>query len=174
MNLQKAESYSLSDTDINKICGKTNIVAYPDLNKYDNINNLFDKKGRCIILFLTVNDHTGHWIAMIKKGNRIDYFDPYGTPPDGDKNWLTKDKLIGLGEDKPLLMDLLKNSGCSVYYNCYPFQKDKKGINDCGRWCAMRLLFYKKSLPEFYQMVKKSGLDNDEFITKLSYQILKK
>jgi len=174
MNLQKIENYSLSDSDIKKICGKTNIIPYPKLSNYNNIDDLFDDLGRCILLFLTVNDHTGHWIAMIKKGNRIDYFDPYGTAPDSDKSWISKNKLIGLGEDKPLLIDLFKKSGYKIYYNCYPFQKDKVGINDCGRWCAIRLLFYKKSLPEFYEMVKNSGLDNDEFISKLSFSILKK
>ena len=36
------------------------------------------------------------------------------------------------------------------------------------------LKYYKKSLKQFYDMVKNSGLDEDEFITKLSFQILKK
>ena len=174
MNLSKTLNYSLSDLDIKKICGNTNIIPYPKLANYENIDDIFDDKGRCILLFLTVDDHTGHWIAMTKKGNRIDYFDPYGTCPDCDKEWLTKEKLVGLGEDRPLLLDLFKKSGCKVYYNIYPFQKDRAGINDCGRWCAVRLLYYKKSLKQFYDMVKKSGLDNDEFISKLSFQILKK
>ncbi len=174
MNLSKILNYSLSDTDIKKICGNTNIIPYPKLADYENIDDLFDDKGRCILLFLTVNEHTGHWICMIKKNNRIDYFDPYGTCPDCDKKWLSKDKLIELDEDKPLLKKLFQNSGCNIYYNVYPFQEDKAGINDCGRWCAVRLLHYKKSLREFYNMVKNSNLDEDEFISKLSFQILKK
>lgn len=174
MDLSKSLNYSLSDLDIKKICGDTNIIKYPDLANYTNIDDIFDDKGRCILLFLTVDDHTGHWIAMIKKGNNIEYFDPYGTCPDCNKKWLTTQKLINLDQDKPLLPELFNRSGCKITYNVYPFQEDRAGINNCGRWCAMRLLYYKKSLKQFYDMVKKSGLDEDEYITKSSFQILKK
>lgn len=174
MDIKELQEYSLSDTDLQKICGKTNIIRYPDLKNYNNIDEILDDKGRAILLFLTIDDHTGHWIGILKQKDGIHYFDPYGTLPEGEKKWITKNKLIELDEEEPYLTELLQKSGYDVYANIYDFQEDKAGINDCGRWVATRLKYYKKSLKDFYKMVKKSNIDEDDYITKLTYNIIKK
>jgi hypothetical protein len=173
------QEYSLSDTDIRKILGNDiKIIPYNDLNEINNINELFDSKGRSMILFLTENEHTGHWICMIKRGNKIDFFDPYGIKVDNERNWLTKDKLEELGQDKPLLLNLLKGSGYGVYYNTYRFQKKENeytnNIATCGRHCCARLLFKDIPLNDYAKKIKQSKLTPDEFVSNITFKILKK
>jgi hypothetical protein len=173
-SLKQVEEYALSDEDIEKILGKTFIFSYPYLDDVNSIDDVFDSKGRSIMLFLTENENTGHWCCMIKKNNEIHYFDPYGVKPEGEKKWLSKEKLEELDQEKPVLTKLFRKSGCAIFFNDYCFQKEQKGINSCGRHCATRLLYKDLSLEEYYDMIKESGLTPDEFVSKITFQILKK
>lgn len=177
--LDKLRGYALGDDDIEKILGKDIFIfTYPYLDDVDSIDKVFDSQGRSIMLFLTENESTGHWIAMIKRGDTIEYFDPYGGAPDTDMKWLSYRTRQKLDEVEPKLTEMLRNSGYKVEYNLYPFQASKDHINTCGRWSAMRLYFKDLSLKQFYDMIKKEckkrKLSQDEFISLLSYQILGK
>jgi len=173
--LKQIKSYALDDNDLKKILGNNiNIIPYATLNDVDNIDNIFDKNGRVMILFATTSPNEGHWLCLHKKGDEIEYFDPYGNKVEEDKKWIEKDKLIELGEERPLLLNLLKGSGKKVFYNSYAFQQDKNNINTCGRHCATRLLFKKYNLDEYLNMIKKSKLTPDEFVAKYIFNIIKK
>jgi hypothetical protein len=175
MNYTKIEEYPLGDSDLREILGNNiNIMSYPDLEKYNNIEDIFDDEGRCIILFLTIDETTGHWLCMHHDEEGIHYFDPYGKGVDKTKQWLSKNKLRELNEDKPLLMNLLKKSGKKVFYNSYDFQEDRKGINTCGRHCAVRLLYKDLDLNHYYNFIKKSKLYPDEFVALITFNIIKK
>jgi hypothetical protein len=167
------EDYSLSDTDIQKIIGGTSIFRYPELDKMNSIEDAFDSEGRCMFLYLTEDEDTGHWCCMIKKGSNIEFFDPYGgLKPDGERKWLSKEKLEALGEDEPILTRMLK--GYKVTSNPYHFQKLKNDVNTCGRHCCVRLLMAHLSLPEYHKMIASSGVEPDDFVTTFTSQVLKK
>lgn len=177
--LDKLRSYPLGDDDLEKILGKDIFIfTYPYLNEVKSIDDVFDDKGRSMMLFLTEDENTGHWIAMIKKGFKIEYFDPYGGKPDCDMKWLDEETKEELGQEHPILTDLLKDSGYKVDYNLFPFQSKANHINTCGRWSAMRLYYKKLSLKQFYDMIKKGCIHNnmtsDEYICYLSYQLINK
>jgi hypothetical protein len=172
--MAKIKAYPLSNTDIEKILGKTKILTYPDLDDISNWEDAFDDEGRCVLLFLTENEQTGHWIGLIRNETTIEYFDPYGEAPEGDKKWLSKEKLRQLDENEPYLTRLLRASGLKVYYNQYPFQSDKNDINTCGRWVVARLLLRKKTLAQFYKYVMSSGMKPDDFVSALTFKILGK
>jgi hypothetical protein len=175
LNYKELAEYPLGDDDLRKILGdKISIIAYPDLEKVEYIDDIFDEFGRCILLLLTLNDHSGHWLALHKDGDHIHFFDPYGETISAEKKWIGKEKLKQLGQDKPLLMNLLKNSGLKVYYNAYPFQIDKTDINTCGRHCCVRLLYKNLNLDEYYNLIQETNITPDEFVTNITYEILKK
>jgi len=177
INYETIEEYPLGDDDIRKILGNNiNIIAYPELDNYNDVDEIFDDQNRVIILFLTTDKNTGHWLCLHKdKQDNIFYFDPYGEGIDKNKKWLTRSKLEELNQDKISLLRLLKNTANNgVYYNTYDFQDDRKGINTCGRHCCVRLLYKDLDLDDYYDMIKKSNLTPDQFVSKITFNIIKK
>jgi hypothetical protein len=173
------EGYALTDTDIQKILGGTSLFKYPELEGMSSIDDAFDDAGRAIMLYLTENADTGHWVCMLKKGKTVEYFDPYGGyKPDGERRWLTKEKLEELGQDEPLLTKMLREGGYKVVSNPYHFQKKPEeaegDVNTCGRHCCSRLLLGHLSLPQYHKTIMNSGVPPDEFVTTLTAQVLNK
>jgi hypothetical protein len=165
--------YSLSNFDINKMIPTLKIISYPDLLKYKSIHQALDEKGRLMILYLTQDEYTGHWICLLKKGNKIEFFDPYGNlKPDEESAWVSKKKLAEFDQDTHYLTKLLKESGSKVVYNKFPFQSENRDITTCGRHCATRLYFKHLTLPEYTQMVLDSGMAPDDFVTNFTYKLI--
>jgi len=166
--------YPLSDSDILKLLPDLKIVSYPELNDMSTIEEAFDEEGRCLLLYLTENEHTGHWVCLLKKGTSIEYFDPYGKyRPDEEREWLSKDKLIQLEQYHPTLTELLKRSRYKVLVNPYHFQKDKSNIATCGRHCCCRLHHKNLTLPQYKKMIDDSGMNPDDFVSAWTYRVLK-
>ena len=167
---KQAEGYSLSDDDIRRLLGgNIKITTYSDLANVRNINELFDSKGRAIIFYPQQNEQSGHWTALIKDGRNIEFFDPYGEPPDAQKDGISKSKLEQMRMDHPDLTNLLENSGCRVIFNKIQLQKLANDVQTCGRHCVCRLLYYKQSIQRYRDMIKRSGLTPDEFVVKMTY-----
>ena len=171
------EGYSLSDTDIQHILGGTNVIKYPELHSMKSIDDAFDNHGRCMMLYLTTDDSTGHWTCLIKDDAKktIEFFDPYGgIPPDGERKWLPKAKQIELGQDKPVLTEMIKGAGYKIITNPYHFQKEGGDINTCGRHCCARLLFAPLPLKAYKAMIDDSGVNPDDFVTEFTSQVIHK
>lgn len=179
LDLEKLKKYALSDGDIEELLGEDIFICvYPYLNEVEHIDEIFDDKGRCMLLFNTINDSAGHWVCMHKKKNRIDFFDPYGLKPDEPMKWLTEEKRDDLDMETKRLTQLLKSSGYKVYYNTFEFQSDKYSCT-CGRWCASRLLYLNYDLDQFYQFINhyknKYELGTlENAVTYLTYSIINK
>ena len=92
--LKKYEDIALSDKDVTDLLdNKVKIELYPNLIKYDNLNQLLGKYGSCILLF-EARPKYGHWVLIFKLDkNTIEFFNPYGGYPD--------DSLLFI--DKPIL-----------------------------------------------------------------------
>lgn len=163
------KSYALSNDDINKILDPpTNVLTYPDLEKCATIDDAFDSLGRCILLYLTNSETSGHWVCMWRKGQRINYFDSYGDPPE-----LPREVVGGaFDQEEPILTRLLRQSGCKVYYNTHPYQSDRADVATCGRWCVARLILKDNSDKRFYDIIKHSGQKPDEFVVNLTSDFL--
>lgn len=167
---------SLTDDDFEKAID-TNIFTYPYLENVRDIDEVFDEEGRALMLYLTESETSGHWIALLKKGKNIEFFDPYGIGPDEQSKWLSEDKLEKFRQDTPLLTNLLrkaKSEGYTITVNRHKFQKDKDDINTCGRHALTRLIFKKLSLPQYKAMIDKSKLTPDEFVSLYTLNFLKK
>ena len=139
-----------------------------------NISQAFDRKGRCIMLYLTENATTGHWVCLLNKPSSIEFFDPYGERPDAPLQSLPEERREELGEAEPLLTKLLRASGKPVYYNTYPFQRDKADVNTCGRHSVVRCLYSTKSLEEYKKIMDTSGMTPDNFVSALTGQKIRK
>lgn len=173
--LERVKAYPLSDGDIRAILGNDiKIFTYPQLKRFRSADDLFDSKGRCLVLFLTEGPTAGHWCCLLKRGDAIEFFDPYGDSPEEVKDEIPKSKREQLDMNSPYLTRLLQASGRPVYYNTYAFQKEKRDINTCGRHCIVRLLYAPKSLETYKRIIDSSGLSPDDFVSGVSASMLGK
>lgn len=172
---EEIKAYSLSDKDMKKIIPTLKVVSYPELLNATNIDQILDEKGRLMLLYLTENEHTGHWVCLLKRrGTKVlEYFDPYGNyGPDGESKWLTPQELEEFGQDTFHLSKLIKASPYKLLINKTKFQKDKRDVNTCGRHCLTRLYLKHLSLPQYTKLVKGSGLSPDDFVSGFTYYLI--
>jgi len=166
MNLAKIkelENIALSDSQImNAVNGDANLVLYPDLHKYNSIDQLLGKHGAAIILYESKPSY-GHWTCIFKVSpNEIEFFNSYGNSggahdgvPDGMLNLIPSNFRKESNQDHTYLAKLMYNSPYSLSYNQYNFQKDGTGIKTCGRHVSNRLNMRHLSLDEYYRVMKK-------------------
>lgn len=179
--INEIKEYAISDEDINNVLQPdTKIFPYPKFSEMESIDEAFDSLGRCVFLFLTKSETSGHWLMMFKRDAKtIEYFDSYGEKPEAQRKWLPQELMDDLGEGEPYLMNLLRGSNYRVYYNTFEYQKDKDDINTCGRWALARLICKDLSNLEFHNLVKsdmkKRGLKlMDDWVAIFTYEMLGK
>ena len=76
----------LSDHEVEKIAGPgCLVVEYPILAKLNNIEQLFKKSNKIVLLYvhdIDENSITGHYCSLIHHGNSMEFHDSYGLKPD--------------------------------------------------------------------------------------------
>jgi len=175
LSLARVRRYPLSDADIRRLLGADIAIHnYPDLKSMGSVDQLFDGKGRAVLLYPNSSPTSGHWVALIKRPTEIEFFDPYGEAPDTQNDELPTEYLAGLGAAEPHLTRLLRASGKRVIYNTHAFQKDRGDIATCGRHAVTRLLYAPYSLDRYKKVLDSSGLPADDFVAGLTYDRLRK
>jgi len=176
------KGYSLSNVDIQFIMNPdTKINTIHSLDSVQHFDELLDNQGRCIMLYGTESKNVGHWVALIKHDNDIEFFDAYGNSPFNLARGLNipveLDKHVNEGGMKKLLK-LIHEGGYNLKWNDVKFQKEDESIATCGRHTVLRLLLHKLSLKDYQSFLKKMkseiGEDYDSLITALTYPILNK
>lgn len=170
--LTEYEDVALSNHDlIQMLNGQANIVTYPELINYNRIDDVLGPTGAAFILFET-EPRYGHWVALMKRGNTIEYFDPYGGIIDGTLDYIPRDFQKQSNQDKTYLTKLLLDSPYEIEYNEFPFQKQGDKIKTCGRHSAVRLLLKDLDIYEYKDFLdiirKQTGLDYDKIVTLLT------
>ena len=134
------------------------IILYNNLYKYNTIDELFISCKNIIILYRWA-DKMGHWVALFKSGDYIEFFEPYGTPPDALKKQINKSFLKTSGQQPDYIKKLLLTyDNKNINYNNYKLQK-KGDINTCGRHCLVRLMFSDYNIDEYKKIFKKINPD---------------
>jgi len=149
---------------------KAKVVLYENLINYKDIQELLHPHGAVFLLY-QIKPSFGHWVAIIKRGNNeIEFFDPLGYMIDEQLLWTKPASLRRqLNMNYPYLTKLLFEAprNYSIIYNEHKFQKNKKGINTCGAWSALRIAYKHLSLEEFikdFNIKDESGI-NDQLVT---------
>jgi hypothetical protein len=165
---QRELAKMVSDVDFSRYLGagvKDKIKKYCELKNYSSINQLLpNDKDYCIILTENSKDN-GHWMCVLKYGDKIEQFDSYGGSIDHELSFVPKFIRKQLGEDKDYLGMLLKNKQPSqkVIENKEKLQNLHDGVNTCGRWTLCRILTHQfgYDLPEFQRLVKQNCKEFD-------------
>ena len=69
MNNNNKLDYSLDTNEIQILNPDALILIYTELNKIFDIQDLFKKTNKVIILYLLQDSHTGHWVCLFKRDN---------------------------------------------------------------------------------------------------------
>ena len=157
----------LTDADIEKHTGQTEILKYSELSKYPSIEDILptDKSSKVILIEDRLN--SGHWVCVMRYGKTIEYFNSYGAKWDTDWKFVNRMVRMILNEntnEMTRLMDKAKSDGWETVWNKHRFQKIGAKIQTCGRWCVLRIEMMKigYNLQEFYDFVKKQEKDMEE------------
>lgn len=186
--MNKLESYSLSGNDMRSAIQGIRIVEYPKLATVDDIFDVFDSDGRCVLFFITSEqgvNMVGHWLCIFydQEQNTINHFDSYGIYPDDEEEYLSKNIGIKLKENGPLLMPLLQKAneekGTKIFYNNVKIQQMKADVDTCGRYVIARLIHKNLSNQQFIQFLNQLKTEYnvktyDDAVTQYTYNIIDK
>ena len=129
---------SLDDDDVRHYLPDARILKYNELVKYKTIESLLPKhKSYVILLFPVTSETSGHWVALTRFNNTIEYSDRYGNRPDVPFTWSTSK----FKNNKRYLSELLKKTKLSVVFNSIDFQsKRDEQVSTCGAFSVFRVL----------------------------------
>lgn len=172
---------SLSSEDILKsLKYQCNLIAYEDMHKIKNIDELLNKYNKCVILYQSSPNY-GHWTCIWLYKNILYYFDSYGFKPDvqllfvGDRG---SDIRISLNSNYPYLSNLMIKSPYNIDYNDIMLQDiTNDTVATCGRYVILRLLNPTLSHEKFKKLLspKLNGVESyDAATVKLTKKILNK
>lgn len=174
--LKKYEDIALSNYDILELLDdKVNIVLYPNLYKYNNIDEVLGPHGAAILLF-EAKPRYGHWVCLMKRENVIEFFNSYGGIrlgfPDESLKHIPENYRKKSNQDIPILSLMLLESPYDLEYNEFNFQKKSSKVKTCGRHTVVRLLLKDLDIyqyKEFLDMLcEEFDLDYDELVTMLT------
>jgi hypothetical protein len=170
--LARLKDIALSNSDIIKLLdGKTSIVLYPDLHKYSSIDELLGEYQNCIVLYESRKGY-GHWTAMIKKGDAIEFFNSYGGEVDASLELINPEFRVKSNQVEPYLKMLMYDSPYELNYNEFRFQKKGRNIRTCGRHCIVRVLCRDMNIYQYKdfldQLCDLFGTDYDGIVTILT------
>jgi pimeloyl-ACP methyl ester carboxylesterase len=175
-DLEAIIEHPLSDGDIRALLGhSTSIVTYPELRDAHKIEDVLDDKGRVVLLYLTTSKTAGHWTTVFTRDDDIEFFDPYGGAPDEQFDWIPDSIEAALGQTTRYLGRLLARAsedGYRVRHNPYQFQEMAKGVNSCGRWVAVRLIYSHLTIHQFKTLIDECGVSPDVFVAVVTDQLL--
>lgn len=150
--INKNKKISLSNFDLMKLVdGKAKVVTYDNLYKYKNLDHLLYPYDAVFLLYLFKPKY-GHWVALTKRNNVVEYCDSYGKPPDEVLEHIPKLFAKKSHQDYPYLSKLLWESPYNIEYNDYNFQKHGNDIRTCGRFAALRVIFKHLTLNKFAKL----------------------
>lgn len=166
--------YALSIKDIKKLCPDANIITYPKLTEYNNIDELLYPNNKLIILYM-LEESFGHFCCLFVRDNNLCFFNSYGDLPDDIKTYtnVRPDILIQMHETKPRLFNMMRMSRYkNLYFNQYKLQGNK--TDTCGRFCCVRLWMSELNDDEFKDFLTSSRIANpDQLVTLLTENVFK-
>jgi len=153
----------MTNTDLHDIFPGISIVPYPEISKARNVEDLTrNKYSACIILYINDkngNVYSGHWNLLVKDGDTVLLFDPYGGYIDENLKIIGPSRSDYNEDDAYLSQLLLKDKSINrIFYNNNKYQQEGAGIQTCGRHCSFRLICYLngiKSEKEYKKLLDK-------------------
>lgn len=161
-----------TNTIIDVFGGKVKIVTSDELYKFKTLDELLKPYNKVVILYIWQSaplPKYGHFVALSKRGNIIDYFDPFGKKIDSVNKQLPNKYRSENHLDYNYLTKLLYDSSYQVEYNEKPIQDEKSSV--CGRYSIVKLALSDLPMTEFQKLFQKDTKYNDDLIIDLTKEI---
>ena len=162
-------SKPMSDAEIQGNIGVApdEIIKYSELKNYKTIGELLPHDKSFKIILIEDRFNSGHWVAVMKYGKTIEYFNSYGAKWDTDWKFVNKRIRVVLGQsqnDMTRLMNQAEKDGWKCIWNKHRFQKLNNKIQTCGRWVTLRIEMMKMGydLDEFARFIQRRKEDTGE------------
>jgi hypothetical protein len=75
---EQVANYALSEDDIRKVVGDIPIYRYPALDNMKSPDEMFKGHKAAVLLFLTDDKDTGHWLTVLDHPDHYEVFDSFG------------------------------------------------------------------------------------------------
>ena len=173
--MKRTLGYSLSDADIRHILGQgTKIIEFKDMDMFKTIYDLLPNEKDFAIVLVEQKDNSGHWVMLLRDGNRIEQFDSYGVTLETELNFVSQAMNRMLGQSKQEFHTLMKtiDDEDELVFNKSRLQSEDPTIATCGRHCCLRALMHNLgySLEEYLQFLddhhEETGLPIDVIVCK--------
>lgn len=171
MSIKQKQKEPTSDTDLYRLMdGKIKIITYPELIKYNTIEELLHPYDKVIILYLQKKGY-GHWVCLFKEGNLIEHFDSYGYFPDDELDFKMDEYFRTVNNMQYPMLGLLLYEAFDRYemtFNEHKFQKKDNSTSTCGRHCIVRLWHTHLPLEQYKDFMYSTKYTPDELVTILT------
>ena len=175
--LAKIMTEPMSDADLEVYLPQAKIFMFRELKGYPTIQSILRKPRDYMILLYEHTPQNGHWVAVMRYENTIEFFCPYGSSPyspNSPLEWNSPEQNAVVDATHNYLEDLLnkaKTDGWDVIYNKMDFQEKRDNVNTCGAFCVWRVLCLMEdnmNLSAFQngmkELHKRMGISYDEIV----------
>jgi len=175
--LMKIMTEPMSDADLEVYLPQAKIFMFRELKGYPTIQSILRKPRDYMILLYEHTPQNGHWVAVMRYENTIEFFCPYGSSPyspNSPLEWNSPEQNAVVDATHNYLEDLLnkaKTDGWDVIYNKMDFQEKRDNVNTCGAFCVWRVLCLMEdnmNLSAFQngmkELHKRMGISYDEIV----------
>ena len=171
--MQKLLGTPLSSSFIKSKVPFVNFVPYVKI-KDMTLQEILGRNNIAVILYLTER-HSGHYVTLIKNGNQLYYFNPYGLDVDTDLNIVKSSRRKALNENMPYLLIKIRDSGLKCDYNHIQLQEFSPYVETCGYWAIVRSLNRNMTNDQFVKEIlqesKRTNLTPDELVVAIVKKI---
>ena len=167
----------MSDADLEVYLPQAKIFMFRELKGYPTIQSILKRPRDYMILLYEHTPQNGHWVAVLRYENTIEFFCPYGSSPyspNSPLEWNSPEENAVVDATHNYLEDLLnkaKTDGWDVIYNKMDFQEKRDNVNTCGAFCVWRVLCLMEdnmNLSAFQngmkELHKRMGISYDEIV----------
>lgn len=175
--LKKIITEPMSDADIELYLPSAKVLMFRELKGYPNIQAILKRPRDYFVMLYEHTPQNGHWVAVLRYGNTIEFFCPYGTSPYSPNScleWNTPEQNAAVDATENTLETMLNQAekdGFKVIYNRMDLQNKNGNVNTCGAFVVFRVLCLMEddmNLSAFQKGMKKihnaTGLNYDEIV----------
>ncbi len=141
---------------------------------YSEITEL-PRSGHAFAILIRSTEQFGHYVALINHGSILEWYDSYSYMPDRELKWQSRDVNVKLGQDIPIVSNLMRefcDNGGRLEYNEFKFQNERNENDEsCGYHTGVRILFNKMPLPQYQSMLKRMAKANKTIVSNIVIKI---
>jgi hypothetical protein len=166
--IKNLEGEPFSGADIMKLCdNETKVLKYGDLEQFNTIDELLEPHNNAIILYETAPNY-GHWCCVLKYGDTVEFFDPYGMGIDQQRKHISPEFKKRSNQEYPWLSILLNKCDYNLVENRHKLQKLENDISTCGRHVCLRVILRDIDLDRYIKILTKNKDSPDKIVTYLT------